>query len=76
MSKFKVMKLSEITKDGACWSALRFTGECYNCDRVWTCKLRESRPGRIELLKARVLTIEAELKDAKEKLEHEKAADR
>lgn len=41
--KSKTVNIKDLGTD--CWSAKRFTGGCYECDKVQTCKLKEGRLG-------------------------------
>ncbi len=51
-----------------CWSAARYVGHCKNCPKVDTCKLPESKTGRIAYQEDSVAYFEGKLKDAKKKL--------
>jgi hypothetical protein len=61
----KAIKFSELND---CWSADRYVGHCKNCPKVDTCKLPESKAGRIANQKESVAFFAGKLKEAKKKL--------
>jgi len=69
--KTAIINFSQIA-DGSCMSAKRFCGSCDGCAHVWTCKLIESKNGRIKLLKKRVRERTLSLRSAENQFLEEK----
>jgi hypothetical protein len=63
--KIAIVKASQLGVD--CWSALRFTGSCDQCERVEKCKLPEARIGRIKYWDRKIALVQGELQELKAK---------
>ena len=68
--KIAIAQFSKI--DSSCIAAKRFCGSCDECIHVWTCKLPESKLGRIKILKERVKRATLKLRSAEYQLWEEK----
>lgn len=63
---YAIIQSSQLDLD--CWSADRFVGKCYRCDRVSHCKLPEAKPGRLRIAEQRVEAAKLKLAEEKKKL--------
>ena len=59
--KIAIIKASDLIKNG-CWSALQHTDSCCKCEKVLTCKIKNSKHEK---------GVEIKLKEDKEKLYNE-----
>lgn len=66
MARIAIVKFSQLD---SCWSALRYTGLCKDCQRVDICKLPEAARGRMELEIVKLEKAKAELLAAEQKFQ-------
>lgn len=56
--KVAIISFSQL---GACWSALRYTGNCKECQRVNICKLPEAAHARLAIEETKLEKLKEEL---------------
>lgn len=63
--KVKIIKSSELRE--GCWSALRYLGECVQCDKCFHCKHEEAAIGRLTRRKQKIERLKAEIAETEKR---------